>query len=65
MLPLRLARAAPSFRRFLGSSLVRRRAPGFTAQALVDGKIATVSTADLAGKYWALLFYPLDLYGPS
>lgn len=47
--------------RLMGScSLVRSKAPAFSAKAVIDGKITTVSSSDLIGKYWVLIFYPLD-----
>lgn len=39
---------------------IRRAAPAFTAEAVVDGEFKTISLADYAGKYVVLFFYPLD-----
>ncbi|KAM0684347.1 Peroxiredoxin-2 [Mitosporidium daphniae] len=45
----------------LFSSLVRKRAPEFSnKKAVVDGQISSISSTDLAGSYWVMLFYPLD-----
>lgn len=44
------------------STLVKCAAPQFSAPALVDGAIAQFDSASLRGRYWLLLFYPLDLY---
>lgn len=41
---------------------MRGPAPQFTAKALVNGEFKQISSTDLAGKYWILFFYPLDLY---
>ncbi|MEW5306954.1 MAG: hypothetical protein WDW38_005840 [Sanguina aurantia] len=35
-------------------------APAWKGQAVVDGDIKEISSADYAGKYLVLLFYPLD-----
>lgn len=40
--------------------LVTQPAPNFTAKAVVDGEIKSVSLSDYAGKYVLLVFYPLD-----
>ncbi len=42
------------------SSLVRQTAPQFTTNAVIDGKITKFASKDLGGKYWVLLFYPMD-----
>ena len=39
---------------------VQKPAPGFTAQAVVDGKFKEVSLSDYKGKYVIVYFYPLD-----
>jgi alkyl hydroperoxide reductase subunit AhpC len=39
---------------------VQELAPAFTAQAVVDGEIRTISLADHAGRFVVLFFYPLD-----
>ncbi|KAF1314600.1 Thioredoxin peroxidase, partial [Globisporangium splendens] len=39
---------------------IRRPAPAFTAEAVVDGEFKTVSLSDYKGKYVVLFFYPLD-----
>uniref|UniRef100_A0AAV1TLK7 thioredoxin-dependent peroxiredoxin n=1 Tax=Peronospora matthiolae TaxID=2874970 RepID=A0AAV1TLK7_9STRA len=39
---------------------IRHDAPGFTAEAVVDGEFKTVSLSDYKGKYVVLFFYPLD-----
>ncbi|EGG21709.1 hypothetical protein DFA_01595 [Cavenderia fasciculata] len=39
---------------------IRQPAPKFQAQAIVDGKIKTISLDDYKGKYVYLFFYPLD-----
>ncbi|KAF0691153.1 Aste57867_17577 [Aphanomyces stellatus] len=39
---------------------VRKPAPAFTAQAVVNGEFEEISLSDFAGKYVVLFFYPLD-----
>ena len=39
---------------------VGKPAPDFDCQAIVDGKLAHLSLADLAGSYTRLFFYPLN-----
>lgn len=39
---------------------IRKPAPAFTADAVVDGEFKTVSLSDYKGKYVVLFFYPLD-----
>ncbi|GAB9472249.1 Peroxiredoxin-2 [Globisporangium polare] len=39
---------------------IRRPAPEFTADAVVDGEFKKVSLSDYKGKYVVLFFYPLD-----
>eukprot|EP00887_Chlorella_sp_A99_P004889 scaffold4.g4889.t1 len=39
---------------------IGKPAPDFTATAIVDGDIKTVSLSDYKGKYVVLFFYPLD-----
>ncbi|EGG19483.1 peroxiredoxin [Cavenderia fasciculata] len=39
---------------------IRKPAPKFTAQAVVNGEFKTVSLDDFKGKYVYLFFYPLD-----
>lgn len=39
---------------------INRKAPQFTARALVNGKRTVISLSDYNGKYVILLFYPLD-----
>ncbi|TYZ50830.1 hypothetical protein PybrP1_003162 [[Pythium] brassicae (nom. inval.)] len=39
---------------------IRRPAPAFTADAVVDGEFKTISLSDYKGKYVVLFFYPLD-----
>ncbi len=41
-------------------TLVGKHAPKFTATAVVDHKISTLSLADFIGQYVVLFFYPLD-----
>eukprot|EP01012_Entosiphon_sulcatum_P032095 TRINITY_DN40846_c0_g1_i1.p1 TRINITY_DN40846_c0_g1~~TRINITY_DN40846_c0_g1_i1.p1 ORF type:complete len:221 (+),score=35.41 TRINITY_DN40846_c0_g1_i1:26-664(+) len=41
-------------------SLVQKQAPTFTAPAVANGAISTLSLGDFKGKYVVLLFYPLD-----
>lgn len=40
--------------------LVSKKAPGFSATALVDGDFKTVSLDDYKGKYVVLFFWPMD-----
>jgi peroxiredoxin (alkyl hydroperoxide reductase subunit C) len=46
----------------MASSLVTRHAPAFTMGAYdpATGKFTTVSSADYAGKWHAICFYPGD-----
>ena len=39
---------------------IGKPAPGFTAQAYVDGEIKEISLSDSKGKWTVLFFYPLD-----
>ncbi|TYZ61765.1 hypothetical protein PybrP1_012797 [[Pythium] brassicae (nom. inval.)] len=39
---------------------IRRPAPAFTADAVVDGEFTKISLSDYKGKYVVLFFYPLD-----
>jgi len=39
---------------------VQKKAPAFTADAVVDGEFKTISLGDYKGKYLVLFFYPLD-----
>jgi alkyl hydroperoxide reductase subunit AhpC len=39
---------------------VQKPAPGFKAQAVVDGQFKEVSLSDYKGKYVIVYFYPLD-----
>ena len=39
---------------------VTKPAPEFTAKAVVNGEITSLSLADYRGKYVVLYFYPLD-----
>lgn len=41
--------------------LVKRFAPFFSGQAVVDKKFKEISLTDFEGKYLVLFFYPLDL----
>ncbi len=42
-------------------TLVTRKAPGFTAEAVLPGgEIKEISLSDFNGKYVVLFFYPLD-----
>jgi peroxiredoxin (alkyl hydroperoxide reductase subunit C) len=41
-------------------TLVGKHAPKFTAKAVVDHKISTLSLADFLGQYVVLFFYPLN-----
>jgi peroxiredoxin 2/4 len=43
------------------SFLVKRPAPDFSAEGVVNGKIGEISIKDFKGKFLVLLFYPLDL----
>jgi alkyl hydroperoxide reductase subunit AhpC len=45
----------------LCTSLVRKPAPSFRAKAIIDGAIKEFSSDSLAGKYWMIFFYPLNL----
>lgn len=40
--------------------VVTQAAPGFSAQAVVDGQFKELSLEDYKGKYLVLFFYPLD-----
>ncbi|KII90432.1 hypothetical protein PLICRDRAFT_532294 [Plicaturopsis crispa FD-325 SS-3] len=42
------------------SARVQQPAPGFTAEAVVDGQFKNISLSDYLGKWVILLFYPLD-----
>jgi alkyl hydroperoxide reductase subunit AhpC len=39
---------------------IQRQAPGFTAEAFVNGEFKEVSLSDYRGKWTVLFFYPLD-----
>lgn len=39
--------------------LVRNPAPAWKADALVNGGFKTISSEDLKGQYYVLVFYPL------
>merc|ERR1719283_4689 len=39
---------------------VQKPAPGFTAQAVVDGQFKEISLSDYQSKYLVVYFYPLD-----
>ena len=39
---------------------VTQPAPQFTAQAVVDGKVKELSLSEYAGRWFVLVFYPLD-----
>lgn len=41
-------------------SLVGKKAPEFTAEAVLGGQFKTVSLAEMKGKWVVLFFYPLD-----
>ena len=41
-------------------SLIQKAAPGFTAEAVIDGQIKEISLSDYKGKWVYLFFYPLD-----
>jgi len=41
--------------------LIGRRAPIFTCKAVQDGKIVSFNSESLHGKYYVMVFYPLDL----
>lgn len=41
-------------------AVIGKPAPAFTASAVVDGDIKTVSLSDYKGKYVVVFFYPLD-----
>ncbi len=41
-------------------TLVGKKAPQFTSQAVIRGKCSNLSLADYNGKYVVLFFYPLD-----
>ena len=43
-----------------GSLTIRKPAPAFTADAVVDGEFTKISLADYRGKYVVLFFYPMD-----
>ena len=42
------------------ATIIGHRSPEFSVQAVVDGKISTISSLDLLGKYVLLFFYPND-----
>ncbi|ANG66043.1 peroxiredoxin [Chlamydia gallinacea] len=42
------------------SLLIGKSAPDFTAHAVVNGEVQTISLADYRGKYVVLFFYPKD-----
>jgi alkyl hydroperoxide reductase subunit AhpC len=41
-------------------TIVRNPAPAWKADAVVNEEFTTIASSDLAGKYYVLLFYPLD-----
>uniref|UniRef100_A0AAV1TKJ6 thioredoxin-dependent peroxiredoxin n=1 Tax=Peronospora matthiolae TaxID=2874970 RepID=A0AAV1TKJ6_9STRA len=43
-----------------GSLAIRKPAPEFTADAVVDGEFKKISLSDYRGKYVVLFFYPMD-----
>lgn len=44
----------------MSKAIVRKPAPAFKAEAVVDGQFKTLSLEDFKGKYFVLFFYPLD-----
>lgn len=47
---------------YLVSYVVKKGAPSWEANVVLNGEIKKLSSKDLLGKYSILLFYPLDLY---
>ncbi len=45
--------------------LVKKLAPSWSCNAVLDGQITKLSSNDLKGEYNIILFYPLDLYYKS
>uniref|UniRef100_A0A8C8SS36 Peroxiredoxin-2 n=1 Tax=Pelusios castaneus TaxID=367368 RepID=A0A8C8SS36_9SAUR len=43
-----------------GNAQIGKRAPGFSATAVVDGAFKDIKLSDYKGKYVVLFFYPLD-----
>lgn len=41
-------------------TIIGRRSPEFSAQAMIGGKVASVTSVDLLGNYVLLFFYPND-----
>lgn len=46
---------------YLVSYVVKKGAPAWEANVVLNGEIKKLSSKDLLGKYSILLFYPLDL----